>query len=501
MKKVLILIALSFLFCLPVLAGQVVNTGTITITSLLNCAALYTDASGNISCGTVGPGGSLAGLSDIQTPLSYAVGKVLIGNGTKYESGNLTASQVGAVANTGNETISGIKTFASIPILPATTPTLGTQAVNKTYVDTFVSQSIFWLQPVITISSTTPPVSPSVGDRYLVPAGATGAWTNKKDLIADWTGSWTFTPTSTGIAILALDTLKNFVYNGTQWVQFNQTTAYTADNGININGSNLELGGSLTTSTIIDLGAYDQIFNLGGIGSFKLTNGSTNYLSVNSSGASFSGTVNVDGLSVTNSESIINGNLNFGNSTIYQIKSTGNIGGSATPWVGAYITSISSTNVTTTNLYISATATAKCFSTNGTTCITGGGGSSSSTYITLVTTTASYYNGNITNGALVGYQAVNSLCNASFSGSHICTDADINSYIANGGSIAGWGSDVNTFWEMKGAPGYTANAGDCLGWTSNNSSYLGPFWIENSNGGGHGMMTNCSVLKQIGCCR
>jgi hypothetical protein len=43
---------------------------------------------------------------------------------------------VGYVATTGNQTIAGVKTFTSSPIVPA--PTTGTQAVNKQYVDNMV---------------------------------------------------------------------------------------------------------------------------------------------------------------------------------------------------------------------------------------------------------------------------------------------------------------------------------------------------------------------------
>lgn len=46
---------------------------------------------------------------------------------------SVTASQVGAVALTGNETIGGIKTFSSSPIVP--TPTTDFQTATKKYVD------------------------------------------------------------------------------------------------------------------------------------------------------------------------------------------------------------------------------------------------------------------------------------------------------------------------------------------------------------------------------
>ncbi len=47
------------------------------------------------------------------------------------------ASDSAVVHNSGNETVAGTKTFSSSPVVP--TPTLGSQAANKTYVDNTVS--------------------------------------------------------------------------------------------------------------------------------------------------------------------------------------------------------------------------------------------------------------------------------------------------------------------------------------------------------------------------
>jgi hypothetical protein len=54
----------------------------------------------------------------------------------------LDASDVGAVATTGNETVAGVKTFSSIPILPASDPTSDNQAVRKSYVDDAVGSGV-----------------------------------------------------------------------------------------------------------------------------------------------------------------------------------------------------------------------------------------------------------------------------------------------------------------------------------------------------------------------
>ena len=43
---------------------------------------------------------------------------------------------------TGNETIAGIKTFTSIPVLPASNPTTDNQASRKAYVDGLDATSV-----------------------------------------------------------------------------------------------------------------------------------------------------------------------------------------------------------------------------------------------------------------------------------------------------------------------------------------------------------------------
>ncbi|HAC70117.1 MAG TPA: hypothetical protein DCF41_00180 [Arcobacter skirrowii] len=55
-------------------------------------------------------------------------------NGVAFDgSSNITVSDSTAVKLTGNQTVAGIKTFSSSPIVP--TPTTGTQVANKAYVD------------------------------------------------------------------------------------------------------------------------------------------------------------------------------------------------------------------------------------------------------------------------------------------------------------------------------------------------------------------------------
>jgi hypothetical protein len=56
-----------------------------------------------------------------------------ISSATQSTNANALTKYSAVVKNTGDETIAGVKTFSSSPIVP--TPTTGTQAVNKDYVD------------------------------------------------------------------------------------------------------------------------------------------------------------------------------------------------------------------------------------------------------------------------------------------------------------------------------------------------------------------------------
>lgn len=69
-------------------------------------------------------------------------------------------------------------------------------------------------------TTTTPPTSPAVGDRYIVPAGATGAWNGKTNQIAEWNGvGWVFYTPQTGWTCYVDDEQKVYSWNGSAWVR------------------------------------------------------------------------------------------------------------------------------------------------------------------------------------------------------------------------------------------------------------------------------------------
>jgi hypothetical protein len=67
-------------------------------------------------------------------------------------------------------------------------------------------------------TTTTPPASPAEGDRYIVPAGATGAWAGRTDQIAVWiAGAWEYHAPKVGwLAFIAAED-KLAVYKTGGW--------------------------------------------------------------------------------------------------------------------------------------------------------------------------------------------------------------------------------------------------------------------------------------------
>ena len=104
------------------------SDGTLKDTGLLADKANDTDVVHNTGNETVAGTKTFSSAVVIPTPTlgSHATNKT-------YVDGQIPASST-LVHTTGDETIADIKTFSSSPIVP--TPTTGTQAANKTYVDT-----------------------------------------------------------------------------------------------------------------------------------------------------------------------------------------------------------------------------------------------------------------------------------------------------------------------------------------------------------------------------
>jgi len=86
--------------------------------------------------------------------------------------------------------------------------------------DTLILVDSLLMLGVVSNVVTAPPGSPTDGDRYIIPSGATGDWAGKTGQVAAWLDSeavWTYyVPNAGWLSWVAADTTL-YVYNGTVW--------------------------------------------------------------------------------------------------------------------------------------------------------------------------------------------------------------------------------------------------------------------------------------------
>lgn len=77
----------------------------------------------------------------------------------------------------------------------------------------------YWLT-VKSATTATPPVSPSAGDAYIIPTGATGIWTSLVGKVGQWTGSaWVYRTYPNGSLLSVTDTQRFYKQNGSAWAE------------------------------------------------------------------------------------------------------------------------------------------------------------------------------------------------------------------------------------------------------------------------------------------
>lgn len=94
------------------------------------------------------------------------------------------------------------------------------------------------VRTVQSMTTTAPPGSPAVGDRYIVPAGATGAWAGHTNEIATWNGSeWIFEPTDDLELAAVLNNADGKIYywDGDSWEEAITSAYHTIqDEGVDL---------------------------------------------------------------------------------------------------------------------------------------------------------------------------------------------------------------------------------------------------------------------------
>ena len=199
----------------------------------------------NGTSGTSGTSGT--GFNAILTP---STNRVLIANGTSTTSAiaqtNLTfdGSQLvvtGTVKITGG-TPGATKVLTSVDGVGSAVWSDASVVVSNGNLS--ISTGTINLDPVITNTLNTPPLSPVFGDRYLIPVSplATGAWTGFANRIAEWDGTaWVFTVPLEDYVVFVTDTLTTLRFNGSAWVPYSGVAILQNGNKLtnNINiGSN-----------------------------------------------------------------------------------------------------------------------------------------------------------------------------------------------------------------------------------------------------------------------
>jgi len=84
-----------------------------------------------------------------------------------------------------------------------------------------IVNQIDWQQSVLSSTTITPPPTPANRDRYIIPAGATGAWAGKTNQVAQYNANipaWSYTMPNKGYASYVEDQDRIYLYNGAAWV-------------------------------------------------------------------------------------------------------------------------------------------------------------------------------------------------------------------------------------------------------------------------------------------
>lgn len=101
-------------------------------------------------------------------------------------------------------------------------------------------------------TTATPPTTPSAGDRYIIASGATGAWVDKTNQIAEYQTTWSYYSPLVGWTAYVDDEQKVYSWNGTAWVRTGGALqTISAGNGLT--------GGGQADTVTLNVGAGNGI--------------------------------------------------------------------------------------------------------------------------------------------------------------------------------------------------------------------------------------------------
>lgn len=105
-----------------------------------------------------------------------------------------------------------------------------------------------------------PPMSPSIGQCWIVGAGATGTWAGQTGCVACWTeGGWRFVPPREGLSLLVTDRGHAMAYDGSSWLDESLRTDGLHIAGHRVVGSQLAAISAPAGGAIVDDNARSAI--------------------------------------------------------------------------------------------------------------------------------------------------------------------------------------------------------------------------------------------------
>ena len=267
--------------------GTVLPSATTSITGKMfyrtdeNNKLYVCDGATWIPVGVVDLGDLTGDLDDISDGATY--GKVLntelnsgavirLNDGVNIVTASETRTHLDSTSNPHQVTLAQVLTqnndAGGLAIANVADPTNAQDVATKNYVDVLIGSigGGIEFQNSVLDRLITPPVSPTLGDRYLIDAtlgSATGAWAGQDDNIAEWDGaSWVYTTPETGWFVSVDDEPDGlYYYGGSGWAKkaFENTTAGT---GLNKAGTDIFIDplDSTLTTTATQVGVnYDDV--------------------------------------------------------------------------------------------------------------------------------------------------------------------------------------------------------------------------------------------------
>jgi hypothetical protein len=176
---------------------------------------------------------NLVYVGDGTTATNYLVGRVYSSSGDP--SGNLVAGTIHVNTTTNRIWFcNGSAWVLTTPINDAGTTSGDLWSASK--IQTVVNNAMFGIgefkDSVLDKGLTAPPVSPTDGDRYIIAADATGAWSGKSGQIAEYvTDAWAYTVVTEGMCCFVDDEDLLYIYSGSTWVPVNNYALASSEPG------------------------------------------------------------------------------------------------------------------------------------------------------------------------------------------------------------------------------------------------------------------------------